>query len=338
MVRLAPVTIRRRLDELCRVVLDENHAPGTVWSALDELHTLLTDVSGLGPTGVGGDVDTDTIGPHGKAIAPIEAARCLYDVFRTQAFTAAVVDEVARRRRTDPSRPVHVLDAGCGPFAALVLPALARFGPDELRCTLIDLHSPSIDAVTRLIDALGLGASIVRVVQADATTYAIPDGEHVDVVVAECLQRGLSSEPQVAIVRNLVRQAGPAVTLIPHRIELALVRAGPQAHLAGPSGELTRVAGGPVFAVDVDTIGSWGDPTAGDRLPARTSTVEEPIEPPDHLALSTTIRVDHRRTLGDYRSGLTAPHPLLMQRIAAGTELRLAYDVTLPGIVVEDGA
>lgn len=326
---------RERLDQLCARIVDASSTPGSTWSALDGLHRMLMDLSGLDEISV--ERDTETVGPFGKAIAPTDAARCIYDAPRTAAFTAAVVDEVARRRRDDPTRPVHVLYAGCGPFATLLLPALSRFGPSDLRCTLIDLHGPSVAAVRRVIDGLGFERSIEAVVQADATTYSIPAERPVDVVVAECLQRALSSEPQVAVARNLVGQAGPDVTLIPHRIELSLVRAGRNAGLGEPSRELQRIAGPPVFALDVTSIRQLGPPVAGERLPARTARVTMAIEAPDQLAVATTLHIDRERSLGDYDSGLTHPHPLPSPgHIAVGTQLRLAYDTALPGLVVEE--
>lgn len=334
---MSPVDdVRVQIAQLCSSVVDESATPGESWEAMAELHQRLIEVTALGSPEVDVGAGIETIGAAGKAIAPIEAAHCLFDWVRTRAFAAAVVDAVARRATS--SRPVHVVYAGCGPFATLLLPALTMSVPGDLRVTMIDVHRRSIDAVHRVVAALGVEHSIEAIVEADATTWELPAGVRVDVVVAECLQRGLSSEPQVTIARNVVGQAGAGVTLIPECIELSIVRAGERAGHAEPSRDLRRVDAAPVFSLDVDSIARWGPPSpGGDRLPARSVAVDAPIGPGERLAVGTHIVVDAHRRIGDYASGLTHPHSLdVPGALVAGTVVHLAYDTTLPGLVVVD--
>ncbi len=329
------MTRRERLDPLADTILDPEAAPGALFQACQDLYELLLDVAGLRPEEVAPEVGAETLLPTGKAIAPIDAARCLLDLYRTQAFAGGVEAAIADRHRIDPTRPVRVLYAGCGPFATLLLPALTRFTPDEVRGTLIDLHQPSIDAVGTVISELGLAGFIDGIEMADATDYRIPDDARPDVLVVECLLRGLSAEPQVAITWNLAGQSGPEVALIPAEIRLDVVYAGDFARSMGPSRPLPRVAEEPIFRLSRDAAAGWGpyDPTAA--LPAGTVTIDRPVEAPERLALATTIRTHDGYDLGDYRSGLT--HPLLLEHpasLAAGTELAFRYSLTKPGIEV----
>lgn len=78
---------------------------------------------------------------------------CLEDGCRTPAFIRGIVLAVraALARRGDNRRPIHLLEAGCGPLATLAIPVMTQFDPGDLQVTLIDLHQASIDCAVKLI-------------------------------------------------------------------------------------------------------------------------------------------------------------------------------------------
>lgn len=115
----------RRFETLTAVIVDRVATPGDLWHACHDLYGLLLDVTGLPPEEYAPEVAADTVLPTGKAIAPIDAARCLLDPFRTQAFAAAVIAAVAQRRRTEPHHP----SGCCMPGAAPSPPCCCRLSP-----------------------------------------------------------------------------------------------------------------------------------------------------------------------------------------------------------------
>lgn len=236
------------------------------------------EIGGLVPEEFDPQVAAETRLRYGTAIAPVEAGHCIFDAFRTRAFATGVIDAIEHRRRVDPTRPVRVVYAGCGPFASLLLPACVQFGPDELQCTLIDLHDRSVASVRRVVTALGFDRHIVAIEQADATSYVLTD--QVDVIVVECMLRGLSREPQVAITWNLVNQAGADVILVPEGIRLYLC-AVDTGELAPSQPEIAASATSP-SSCSVPTPFTAGGPSTIDRTrcPPARSDCTSPLHRP----------------------------------------------------------
>ena len=329
-------TFTDRLRRLCSVVVAEASTPGEVVTATHDLYALLVAASGLQPEEFDPVVAVETRLPYGSAISPMEAGHCVFDFSRTRMFALAVIDAIAERRRRDTTRPVHVLYAGCGPFATLLLPALHRFGPDDVVCSLIDIHERSLDGLSAVVAAAGFGPFIRSVELADATSYVIPDESPVDVIVIECLLRGLSREPQVAITWNLLDQAGPDVILIPEEIRLELVCIDAEEMSRVPQAEMVRVVDEPAFVLDADTVRGWGPmDRQRETLPVRQARATRPWSSSEVLALATTIRTRDDLTVTDYESGLTAPHLIDgPASAAAGADVRFRYDLTIPGLDV----
>jgi hypothetical protein len=67
------------------------------------------------------------------------------------------------------AQPIHVLYAGCGPFALLALPLMTAFSKQEVVFTLIDIHPESLRCARHLIDSFGYGAHVRAYACADAT-------------------------------------------------------------------------------------------------------------------------------------------------------------------------
>ena len=211
---------------------------------------------------------------------------------------------------------LEVVYAGTGPFAPLAIPLMPMPG---VHWTLIDIHDAATSSVRRLLDRLGIDATVV---QADATTYQHPVPIHI--AITETMQRALRKEPFVAVTRNLRRQLAPRALLVPERVAVDFA-------LLDPIAEQTRWNG--------DAVASRHErlATAVEITAAREMT--EPIDvmmPRDGQwpALLTRIDVfgDHR--LDDYESGLTMPEilwPLAPSR--AGNVVRFLLGDA--GIVVE---
>jgi len=278
----------------------------------------------------------------GLAVSPTVAAMCVNEPCRTHRFiiglNRAVEDLLART----PSRAVTVLYAGCGPWATLALPLMARYPASQLRFTLLDIHPQSIQSAQALIANLGLADRVAAYVVADAAEYNIPQDDLPDIILTETMNVTLRNEPQVAICRNLVTQA-PEAILIPEevRIDLTLLDPGREHSLAEPDDqgpppapERVRTHLGRVFTVNREIIAQWQD-ERGDSLPGSRIDLPEFIEPGLQLSLLTTITTYGDLTLRDYESSLTLPTRLQTDvPVVPGIPLHFRYRLgSCPGLV-----
>jgi hypothetical protein len=175
---------------------------------------------------------------NGKAIGPTFAALCLAEMARTQRFAQGLYQAVCDKRAAYPNRPVQVLYAGSGPFATLVLPLAARFGPDEVQWSLLEVNPTTHAMAGQLLRRLGLQEYVRRLELADASTWQVPPDEEIDILVTETMQYALQREPQVPICLHLLPQLLPDAILVPQQIRLtaALVNVGQRLrHRSGQS-------------------------------------------------------------------------------------------------------
>jgi hypothetical protein len=250
--------------------------------------------------------DNDLRLDSGRALSPRLAAHCLLDAPRTAAFLRGTLAAIGEAMRRFPEDPIEVVYAGTGPFATLALPLFHRLKPRRVRFTLIDVDERSTESVHSLVEHFGFGDYVKAIVRADATKYRHDAPVHV--VVTETMQRALSREPFVAIVRNLAPQLAEGGLLVPERVTLDLMlldAKGEQARWKGESAEYT--------AEHVATIDTDGE-----------TLVTMPRAPEKWPALFTTIGVFADETLLPYVSGLTVPE-ILWELVPLTHELQLAF-------------
>lgn len=274
----------------------------------------------------------------GKAIGLTWAALCVDDLARTRAFVKGVYEAV-RLLWTRGVAPVQILYAGSGPFAALVLPVLAMYGPDDVQVTLIEVNPYSYESVKKVVPRLQLNGFIQAVHQADAATYQIREEDRVDIILSETMQRALKTEPQVSILANLVRQVEREVIVIPEKIVLELgllpTSGGIENREVGKS--YRRIA--EVFVVSRQTIKAFHHAAHPRQLqfPATTLDLTGQISPGFHrLVIFTEIQVFNGTWLRTNESGLTIPWIMedLSPPAAEGRSITLQYQVgPTPGIV-----
>jgi hypothetical protein len=224
---------------------------------------------------------------------------CVDDFARTVQFVRGVDRAVRELKESVGTRPVEVLYAGCGPLAPLAVPLMSRFGPHHARFTLLDIHDSSIHAVESLIKTLSLENCVANLQIADASLYTTTAKP--DLIVIEMLRAALQSEPQVAVTRNLLRQAPDAV-LIPQqvRVDLTLVDPRREHSTDGAPLQRDRVSIATVFRVAKETC----------DLPAVTVTLPDFDTTRYQPMLTTTIEIYQGIQLSDYDSGITLPKTL----------------------------
>lgn len=272
-------------------LLDRDTPADDLARAAEELYAALSSPvsSLLDDSGAGTQL------PDGLAIAPSLAATCTKDAVRTAVFLRAVHDALEDTLRRLPDRIVEVVYAGTGPLAPLAIPLLPRFAGRPLRCTFLDVHRQSVQASRIVAAAFGVTVPI-DFVEADATRYRHP--RPIDLLITETMQRALTREPQVAVVRNLAPQLAPGGILVPESVRVELFG---------------------------QTLLDLRAGNAADPLPA----VE--IRIPDDAAefpLSTFITAYRDHVIGPYQSGLTYPYLAWeLMPITPGGTLTLRYEI-----------
>jgi len=295
-------------------------------AAVATLDQLFREITGMREDTAGPRERSAILAPAGAASSPLDAARCLLDVRRTAAYLRGVHAAIQEARLRFPTETIHVLYAGCGPFAPLCLPLLPLLKGERVRFTLLDVHARAVESVQSILAALHLEDAHVDCLVCDATRYRHPEQQPLHIVVSETMQRALEKEPQVAIVMNLAPQLTAGGMMVPEMIAVDAVltdlsrELGSNSDAPGPwSG---RIPLGRILEVDRERACAWaaGKPS---HLPSARIAVS-PVVPANYsLVLATTIRTFGGRGLREYESGLT--HPLIVHDWHAGDNLEFTY-------------
>ncbi|MGB0948985.1 MAG: hypothetical protein ACPGU0_02620 [Marinirhabdus sp.] len=156
----------------------------------------------------------------GVALSSQHALDCLKDPLRTVRFIkgvhAAILDALARF----PGERINLLYAGCGPAAALIVPLLPAFAPQQLSVTLLDVNGTSVTSVLALLKTLRASAYINSVQLGDAATFQFEKSKKLHIVLTETMDKGLTKEPQLRIVQNLAPQLAKNGILLPESIHV----------------------------------------------------------------------------------------------------------------------
>ncbi|MET0398964.1 MAG: hypothetical protein ABW277_19385 [Longimicrobiaceae bacterium] len=316
------------LEGIADELLSDRADDDRLSAAAAGLYSLCSSITGIGDDTTGADDADGTRLPGGEAIAPRDAARCVLDPRRTSRFLRGLHAAVLQARTRFPDVPTEILYAGCGPFAPLALPLTTRFSPAEIRFTLLDVHSRSLDAARRLFHALGRSAYVRDYVRCDAASYVVDAAHPTHVVVVEAMLAALEREPQVAITMNLAPQLCPGGILVPERITVGCCLCG----VAGDPSAATAGGGARIHLGRVLELTAAGcrDATASDNAGAHIAKarVEVPAELDGEfdVMLLTGITVFDSIALDEGESGLTTPRILFdLGRMRGGEVLEFEY-------------
>lgn len=216
-----PIDYQRSLSEISAVLLaevDDHEALGRAVRAFHEFCAGICGIRGDGDQNRADDIHLDS----GVAISPAHAAFTLFDRLRTKRFVRGLLAAIRRAatERGPCAGPVHVLYAGCGPFATLALPLLNTLPASAVRWTLLDIQPEALRAAQEIIERRGYTDRVAAFQLADAARYRHA-GPPIDLVVTETMQNLLFNEPQVAITLHLASQLAPGGRLVPESIEIA---------------------------------------------------------------------------------------------------------------------
>ncbi len=280
----------------------------------------------------------ETALPEGTALSPRDAARCVLDFARTAGFLKGVRAAIIEAQHRFPDQTLHVLYAGCGPFAPLMIPLTTEFRSAQVQFTLLDIHQRSLDAARKIVVTLGLTDFVRDYVRADAVSYQQPPESAPHIVVAETMQRALAKEPQVAVTCNLAAQLIENGIMIPQRISLSACLANLNKEIvftedeASPETRRQRIYLGEIFELTAESsrrVRDW--PTAEEMAGARSSPavrlrVPQLDDESYKLMILTDITVFDNIVIGEYDAGVTYPAVLDdVGRIESGMELEFYY-------------
>ena len=214
--------------ELSRVLLAAESHHGQLLQAARELRVAFEQAASF-------DLEDEVhrqhvICPQGKAIGPTWAARCIDDYMRTRCFLTGLVSAITDRLQQRPG-PVRILYAGCGPFAALVVPLATIFTSEQLQVEALDIHPASIASLNRLLTTLELGDYFSDIHCVDACSYVLncpPGKPEFDLLLSETMKAGLAHEPQLAIMSSLGRQLPLTTLFIPEEVQVVLALGSPR--------------------------------------------------------------------------------------------------------------
>jgi hypothetical protein len=239
-------------------------------------------------------------------------------VRRTVVYFRGLYHAIQEAQQRFPGEAIHILYAGCGPFAPLCLPLLPLLAEEAVHFTLLDVHARAIESVESILAALQLKSTKVDCVVCDATQYQNPRHRSLHVVVSETMQRALEKEPQVAILMNTAPQLTAGGLMVPEMISVDAVLpdlsqelggngfvAEPSAHALKPwSG---RIPLGRIVEVDRERACAWFAAGISSHLPPVKIALPSVMAAQYSLVLATTIRTFGAHVLREYESGLTQP-------------------------------
>jgi hypothetical protein len=316
-----------RLADAVAVLLFGGDDDGRSHAAMASLYRLLRDITGLHEN-MADPRDGSAISlPAGSAISPLDAARCMLDVRRTIVYLRGVYGAIREAQQRFPKEVIHVLYAGCGPFAPLCLPLLPLLAGQAVRFTLLDAHACAIESVKAIVAALPLEGGSVDCLVCDATRYRNPDYCPLHVIVSETMQQALEKEPQVAILMNTASQLTAGGLMVPESIAVDAVLTDLVqefgSNSAVPKPWSGRVRLRRILDLDRERACAWAAEGVSSHLPPARIALPSAIPAQYSLVLATTIRVFGAHVLREYESGLT--YPLMVNGWHAGGEVEFIY-------------
>ena len=207
----------KALQHIGRVCLKDEHNFLELSKSIHEYKTVVEELSSLNSDEKLNK--EDLYFKNGKAIGTTWAAMCLDDMIRTKVFIKGIFKAIESLQKKE-DKLIHILYAGTGPYATLLLPILATYSSNQIKVTLVEINKESFDNMKRIINKLGMDKHVFRFENEDATTLKINPNLPVDIIVSETLQCGLVKEQQVPITINLLKQVPKNTLLIPEMLAL----------------------------------------------------------------------------------------------------------------------
>lgn len=298
-----------KLKKITAVLLENEIDSVKLTNAIKDYETMLTSLSGVNMQS--DEAHNNIYFENGSALGTTWAATCINDLKRTKLFIKGLYEAV-KYLKQGTNKPVHILYAGSGPFATLVLPLFTCFAAAELQVTILEINPLSFGAVKRIIDKLGFNDYIKSFENTDATKYKVNKADYIDIVLSETMQHGLVKEQQVSIMVNLLSQLPENVMIIPIKTELylGLLKSVKNAGVISDNHQDNFKKVASVFELSKKSIPDLLMKGSPGTLIFPEVCIELPSELTagyDHLIILTEIHIFGNEKLAVNESGLTIP-------------------------------
>ncbi len=311
------------LTQPVKQILSEHDDYHAIKTGIEEIYGIFSESTGI----YAGNLTTEKLSEtaNGKVVSPVHAAHCVKDLMRTTKFLRGVHAAIQSQLQKKPK--VHVLYAGCGPYATLTTPLTSVFTSDQVQFTLLDIEQVSIDAVSQLYSSYNLQPYVARYLLADATDPDLTFDDSFDVIISETMQVGLKNECQVPITRNLVKFLTKDGVFVPEKVTLKAALVGDMNPLE-PKNAAREILG-TAYDLDFKNVPKVG-----------ASTIIKMVESDlNYLELQTEIKLFDDIVLYAFESGLTIP--LTLDRYPKGQkrpkELKFTYkEGVAPDLLLEN--
>lgn len=312
-------TLVKTLNENTQLLLNCEDEAGLMKLAVDHIYKIYSQITGVKVDTI--HQDKDILLPSGKAISTAAAAHCLLEMKRTAIFLRGINKAIIQKLSQAADKPIRILYAGTGPYGTLLTPLLPLYRSTELKVDLLDINRQSLTALHDLIGTLSLSRYIGDTICTDASTFRV--SKPYDIVISETMLACLKSEPQVAIMQNLIPQLTNDCIFIPEEISV-------DASLTNPKMEMDRlmyyeteqplferVSLGNIFKLNKRTIHKTLERK---KISIPDKTVNFPI-----LKLFTTVTVFEDEVLTDNDSSITLPKQYYNFREQTAQEVEFWY-------------
>lgn len=313
-------------DNALQTMLTET-LPGHHYKAAHALYDVYAGITGV--TAFDHSRDAANLAT-GVAISSSAAAHCLLEFGRTTAFLRGIRKAITDLQERFPGERLHVLYAGCGPYATLLTPLLRLYEPSLLSIDMLDISTRSIESVKHLYATLGLEAYVNDYIVADAISYQVNKDRPVHLLISETLNAALRNEPFVSIMQNLVPQLAEGAAVVPQQVVVDAVYLNMKEEtkrMTTPGMKTERITAARLASFDKEHLAT----------PAPVSFVVPGIDPiACTLYLLTLIDVYKGERIQENECSLTIPMRVKLFGAAPGDEIKMSYRVNeKPGFVAE---
>jgi predicted RNA methylase len=327
---MSVIDSQQELNKITQVILNDELNYKELFDTIDDFFCLLQKASQMD---INEPVEREAVYlPTGKAIGTVWAGMCVKEIMRTRQFTRGIIKSVRKARELFPDTKLHILYAGTGPFATLILPLTTLFSSDDLEFTLLEINPKSIELLNNTISFFGIEKYIKSIIQVDATLYkATQENKPIHIIISETMLNALQKEPQVAITLNLAPQLVSNGILIPQNISIdagLLSFAKRTQNMEGktPMEECHKILE-TVFQLNKDNLPQPISTSSGDLFnEVRVEIPQEFVNDYSQLCLFTTIQVFEDEYLTHWQSSLTIPKIILnLQNHREQNQIGLQY-------------
>lgn len=295
------LSFNQTIKEATSLILNCRNDFRQMKESVDTMYHIFSSISGVTINTL--SEDKDILLSQGKAISTSAAAHCLLEMKRTALFLRGINKAIIQKLRISANKPIRVLYAGTGPYGTLITPLLTLYKTEEICIDLLDINSNSLVALKKITKTLDLDKFIKEIYCADATTFKV--NKPYDIVISETMLACLKSEPQVAIMQNLIPQLTDESIFIPEEISIDASLTNPQMEMnrqmynENEMAAFERVALGNIFKVGKLSMSSIES--------RKTVSIQNKKNDFPILKLFTTVKVYEDEILTENDSSITLP-------------------------------